>query len=54
MTEESIKCSKCDEEASYEDTNDPVEITNQTGFVLVEKGWLCSDCVDDYFHNQGC
>lgn len=49
-----IKCSKCNEETLYEETDDPVEITNQTGFVLVKEGWLCPDCVDDHFHNEGC
>lgn len=55
MTKEIIKCSKCDEDAVYEDADNPNEVTNQTGFVLIEAGvWLCPSCVDDYFKAEGC
>ena len=54
MKTNSIKCSKCGETAKHDETNDPNEIANQTGFTLVENGWLCPHCTEDQFHTEGC
>jgi hypothetical protein len=54
MAEETIKCSKCNEEATY-DADEPHEITNQTGFVLTDVDtWLCKECINDHFNTEGC
>ena len=55
MPKESIKCSKCDEPALYEETNEPNEISDQTGFCLVGiDEWLCPGCTEDHFKADGC
>jgi hypothetical protein len=54
MSKNLIKCSKCEEKAIYEETDDPIKITNETGFVPINGGWLCPKCTEDYFHSEGC
>lgn len=55
MAKESIKCSKCDEIASHDETNNPNEIAEQTGFCLTGLDeWLCPICLDDHFKAEGC
>jgi len=54
MTKQLIKCLKCDETVSC-DSDDPNEISDQTGFVLIDVDkWLCSKCIDDHFKAEGC
>jgi rubredoxin len=54
METKSIQCSKCGETAEHDETNDPNEIAGQTGFTLIENGWLCPDCTSDHFNTEGC
>lgn len=55
MTQKSIKCAKCDETASYKETNDPNEIAEQTGYCLMGVNeWLCPSCIEDHFKAEGC
>lgn len=57
MSKKSIKCSKCGKEASYNESSYPerlVNITEETGFVITEHGWLCQKCTEDHFHSEGC
>ncbi|MFW9871571.1 MAG: rubredoxin [Candidatus Thorarchaeota archaeon] len=54
MKKNSIECSNCEVVATHDKTDDPIKISEQTGFTLVGNKWSCPDCTSDHFNTEGC